>query len=168
MQVVVALICMLEPVMIVYVIVRMLVIVVMMPFIVVLGIVAMKFGLVRMAVEFVDGLLVNVLRTDSRGRLHDRVLDDLALNALAAAAAARVAVTRAAPVRAIFGFFLRLAMGALVGFDQRLTIGDRNLVVVRMNFAEGQKAVTVAAVLDEGRLQGRLDARDFGEINVAA
>ncbi|OIQ76202.1 hypothetical protein GALL_421240 [mine drainage metagenome] len=44
-------------------------------------------------------------------------------------------------------------MGAFVGFNQRLAIGDRNLVIVRMNFAEGEKAVTVAAVFDESRLQ---------------
>ena len=95
-------------------------------------------------------------------------LDDLALDALAVAAAARIAVARTAPAGAVFGFFLGLAMGAFVGFDQRLAIGDRNLVIVRMNFAEGEKAVTVAAVFDEGRLQRRLYARDLGEIDVAA
>ena len=52
--------------------------------------------------------------------------------------------------------------------DQRLTVGDRNLVVIRMNFRESQKPVAIAAVVDEGRLQRRLDAHDLGEINVAA
>ena len=50
-------------------------------------------------------------------------------------------------------FFLGLAVGALVGLDQRLTVGDRDLVIVRMNFAEGEEAVAVAAVFDEGCLQ---------------
>ena len=59
-------------------------------------------------------------------------------------------------------------MGAFVGFDQRLTIGDRDLIIVGMDFAEGQKAVTVAAIFDEGGLQRRLYARDLGEIDVAA
>jgi hypothetical protein len=59
-------------------------------------------------------------------------------------------------------------MGALVGFDQRLTVGDRNLIIVRVDFAEGEKAVAVAAVLDEGGLQRRFYARDLGEIDVAA
>jgi hypothetical protein len=104
-----------------------------------------------------------------RGRRRQaRMLDDVALDALATAATARVAVARTAPVGTVFGFFLGFAMGAFVGFDQRLTIGDRNLVIIRMNFAEGQKAVAVAAVLDEGRLQRRLYARDLGEIDVAA
>ena len=65
-------------------------------------------------------------------------------------------------------FFLGLAVGALVGLDQRLTIGDRDLVIVGMNFAEGEKTVTVAAIFDEGRLQRRFDPRDLGEINIAA
>jgi hypothetical protein len=77
-------------------------------------------------------------------------------------------VARTAPAGTVFGFLLGLAMGALVGLDQRLAIGDRDLVIVRMNFAEGEKAVTVAAVFDEGRLQGRFYARDLGEIDVAA
>jgi hypothetical protein len=64
--------------------------------------------------------------------------------------------------------FLGFAVGALVGLDQRLTVGDRDLIIVRMDFAEGEEAVTVAAVFDEGRLQRRFDARDLGEIDIAA
>jgi hypothetical protein len=37
-----------------------------------------------------------------------------------------------------------------------------------MNFAEGEKAVAVPAVVDEGGLQRRLDARHLGQIDVAA
>ena len=44
----------------------------------------------------------------------------------------------------------------------------RDLVIVRMDFVEGQEAVAVAAVLDEGRLQRRLNARHLGEIDIAA
>jgi hypothetical protein len=126
-----------------------------------------KFGVVRLGM-IVFGVAVAVVRLGGLRRTAACVLDDLALDALATAAAARVAVARTAPVGTIFGFFLGLAMGAFVGFDQRLTIGDRNLVIVRMDFAEGEKAVTVAAVLDEGSLQGRLYARDLGEIDIAA
>ncbi len=96
------------------------------------------------------------------------MLDDLALDALAIAAAARVAVARTAAIGAVLALLLGLAMGAFVRLDQGLAIGDRNLIIVRMNFAEGKKAVTVAAVLDEGRLQRRLYAGDLGEIDVAA
>ena len=96
-------------------------------------------------------------------------IDDLALHPLAIAAAARVAMPRAAVAAGpVFGFFFRLAMRAFVGFDQRLTVGDRNLVIIGVDFAEGQEAVAIAAIFDEGRLQRRLYASDFGEIDIAA
>lgn len=69
---------------------------------------------------------------------------------------------------AIFGLFFRFAMGPFVGLDQGLTIGNRNLVIIRMDFAERQKAMPVAAIFDEGSLQRRFDPRDLGEIDIAA
>ena len=51
--------------------------------------------------------------------------------------------------------------------EQGLTVGDRDLVVVGVNFSKGEEAVSVAAVIDEGRLKRRLHARDLGEINIA-
>ena len=50
---------------------------------------------------------------------------------------------------------------ALLGLDQRLPVGDRDLVVVGMDFRKGEEAVAVAAVIDERRLQRRLDPRDL-------
>ena len=97
------------------------------------------------------------------------VLDDLALDALAIAAAPGVAMAwAAAMVGAIFAFFLGLAMGAFIGLDQRLTVGNRDLVIVGMDFAEGQEAVAIAAIFDEGGLKRRFYAGDLGEIDVAA
>jgi len=149
-----------------------------MPVLVMIVLVIMMFGIfvavglggLSMIVfgELMDGMLIKIFRLARRRRLKARVLDDLALDALAIAATTRGAVARTPPVGTIFGFFLGLAVGALVGFDQRLTVGNRNLIIVRMNFAEGQKAVAVAAILDKGRLQRRLYARDLGEIDVAA
>ena len=72
------------------------------------------------------------------------------------AATAGVAVARAAAVAtvgAVLALFLGLAMGAFVGLDQRLSVGDRDLVIVGMDFAEGEEAVAVAAIFDERRLQ---------------
>jgi hypothetical protein len=94
-------------------------------------------------------------------------LDHGALDAVAMAATARIAVARAAAVGTVFGFFLGLAMGAFIGFDQRLTVGDRDLIIVGMDFAEGQEAVAVAAIFNEGRLQRRLYAGDLGEIDIS-
>jgi len=51
--------------------------------------------------------------------------------------------------------------------DQGFAVGDRDLVVVRMDFVESQETVTVAAVFDKRRLQRGFDPRDFGEIDVS-
>jgi hypothetical protein len=134
--------------------------------VVMLGLV--RVGMTVFVVQVFHGFVVFV-RGGGR-RLAARAFDDLALDALAIAAAARVAVARTATavVGAILGFFLGLAVGALVRLDQRLAIGDRNLVIIGMDFAEGQEAMAVAAIFDEGRLQRRLYARDLGEVDVAA
>ncbi|MGY4313216.1 hypothetical protein ACVWW1_002519 [Bradyrhizobium sp. JR3.5] len=114
----------------------------------------------------IDGMFVSL---GCRQRLRVAcTLDHLALDAVAMAAAAGIAMARPAAMAAVLVLFLGLTMGALVGFDQRLTIGDRDLIVVGMDFAEGQEAVPVAAILDEGSLQRRLYARNLGEVNVAA
>ncbi|MNS23586.1 hypothetical protein D3C72_554070 [compost metagenome] len=47
-------------------------------------------------------------------------------------------------------------------------VGDRDLVIIRVDFVEGQEAVTIAAVLDESRLEAGLYASDLGEVDVAA
>ena len=44
----------------------------------------------------------------------------------------------------------------------------RDLVVVGVDLVEGQEAVPVAAVFDEGRLQAGLYPGDLGEVDVAA
>jgi hypothetical protein len=72
------------------------------------------------------------------------------------------------PVLAVFDFLFRLALRTFLVLDQRLTVGDRDLVVIGMDFAEGQEAVAVAAVFDERGLQRRFDPCDFCEIDVAA
>ena len=63
---------------------------------------------------------------------------------------------------------LGVAMGALLLIDQRLPVGDRDLVVVGMDFAERQETMAVAAIVDEGGLERRFYPRDLGEVDVAA
>jgi hypothetical protein len=82
-----------------------------------------------------------------------RAFNDLALDTLAAIAAPGTAMTRTPAAGAIFVFFLGFAVRTLVGLDQGLTIGNRDLIVIGMDFAEGKETVTVAAVLNEGGLQ---------------
>ena len=50
---------------------------------------------------------------------------------------------------------------------QRLAIFLRNLVIVGVDFAEGQEAVAIAAIFDERRLQRRFDAGYLGQIDIA-
>ena len=74
----------------------------------------------------------------------------------------------AAMAPAAAGLFLRLAFDCGLGFaDQRFAIGDRDPVVVGMDFAERQEAMAVSAILDETGLQRGFYAGDFGEVDVA-
>jgi hypothetical protein len=161
-MVVTIVIVMMLMIMMLLVVCRMLVRIVLMMF--AMSLVRLRFELVMTAAVGVRSL--EVLRFGCR--LGAGALDDLAADAIATAAAARIAMARAAAVVAVLVLFLGLAMGALVGLDQRLTVGDRDLIVVGMDFAEGEKAVAVAAIFDERRLQRRLDAGNLGQIDVAA
>ena len=85
-------------------------------------------------------------------------------------ATAPASAATAIAVLAIFAIavFVVLFLGfGRFGTQQRLSIRDRNLVVVWMNFAEGEETVTVPAVFDEGSLKGRFDTRYAGEIDVS-
>jgi hypothetical protein len=82
---------------------------------------------------------------------------------VAAGGAAAMPMTAGAPIGLVVGGALR----ALLLVDQRLPIGDRNLIIVRMDFRECQEAMAVAAVIDECRLKGRLNARYLRQIDVA-
>ena len=62
----------------------------------------------------------------------------------------------------------RRFLGGVLGLfaQQRLAILLGDLVIIRVDLAERQEAVAIAAVIDERRLQRRLDARHLGEIDV--
>ena len=70
--------------------------------------------------------------------------------------------------RTPIGFVVGVALRALFFVDQGLPVGNRDLVIVGMDFAERKEAVTVAAVIDESGLQRRLDARHLRQIDVAS
>ena len=61
-------------------------------------------------------------------------------------------VVPAAPRPAV-GLIVGGTLGAPLFIDQCLPIGNGNLVVIRVDFAEGKEAVAVAAIIDEGGLQ---------------
>ena len=46
-------------------------------------------------------------------------------------------------------------------------IGDRNLVIVGVDFRKGEEALSVPAIFHEGRLQRRLHARYLGKVDIA-
>ena len=56
-----------------------------------------------------------------------------------------------------------LLFGGVLGFlaQQSFAIGLRNLIVIGVDFAEGEKAVAVAAIIDERRLERRFDPRNL-------
>lgn len=53
-------------------------------------------------------------------------------------------------------------------FQEGLTVGKRNLVVVRMDFRKSEKAVAVSTVIDEGRLKRGFNPRYLGKVDIAA
>ena len=57
----------------------------------------------------------------------------------------------------------RLFLGML-GFlaEQSLPILLRNLIIIGVDFGEGEETVPVAAIIDERRLKRRLDPRNLG------
>ena len=70
-------------------------------------------------------------------------------------------------IAALLLLLLFLALSFGVGFKQRLTVRNGDLVIIRVDFAEGQEAVAVAAIFHEGRLQRRLYAGYLCEIDIA-
>jgi hypothetical protein len=138
------------------------------------SIILMMLGIVRMHLAGIGAVVrmcIAFIRLGGLRGILGGAIDDAALNTIAMAAAARIAVTRPAAVAvggAVLALFLGLAVGAFVGLDQRLTVGHRDLIIVRMDFAERQEPMAIAAILDECRLQRRLYARNLGEIYVAA
>jgi hypothetical protein len=117
----------------------------------------------------VTGIGVEMMRCRFGGqRIGTGAVNDVALDALAIAAATRVAVTGAAAFgSAAFSLLFGFAMGALIGLNQGLTVSDRDLIIIRVDFAEGQKTMAVAAIFDEGGLQRRLNTRHLGQIDIA-
>ena len=96
--------------------------------------------------------------------------------AIAALLARRVLRPRLLPILLLGRLVVvLLAVGAgllgagflLLQRDQPFTVGDRDLVVVGMDLAEGEKPVPVAAIFDERRLQAGFDPDDLGEVDVA-
>ena len=72
------------------------------------------------------------------------------------------------PARALMTVFVPVFLVMTFGVRQQtFAVGDGDLIIVRVDFAEGQKAMTVAAIFDEGGLQRRFYARDLGEIDIS-
>jgi len=95
--------------------------------------------------------------------------DDVAADALALTTAAGIAVApAAAAMGAVLALFRGFAMGLFLGLDQRLPVGDRDLVVVGVDFAEGEETVAVAAIFDESGLERGFDPCDLGEVDIPA
>ena len=68
------------------------------------------------------------------------------------AARSRMVAVVAMPPRTAIDLVIGGALGALFLVDQGLPVGNRDLVVVGMDFAERQKTVAIAAVVDKSGL----------------
>ena len=69
----------------------------------------------------------------------------------------------------ILGGAQPLFLGGVLGFlaKQRFAIRLRDLIIIGVDFAEGEEAVAIAAIIDERRLERRFYPGDFGEIDIA-
>ena len=56
----------------------------------------------------------------------------------------------------------------MLGFlaKQRVAIGLWDLIIIGVDFAEGEEAVAVSAIIDERRLQRRFDPGHLGKIDI--
>jgi hypothetical protein len=77
--------------------------------------------------------------------------------------ATAIAVAAATATPALFFLFRILDILAHQGF----AVGDRDAIVIGMDFAEGQEAMAVAAILNKSGLQGRFDPGYLSEIDIA-
>jgi hypothetical protein len=148
---------------------------VIMAMIIVMGMIVIMLarGLVRGVFRVIVGLAVLRMAVIGQGGgciggFAIGVSNDFAADPIAMAAAAGIAVTGTAAVAAVLGLFLGFPMRLLLGLDQGLTVGDRNLVIVGMDFAEGQEAVAVAAIFDKGGLERGFYPRDLGKVDITA
>ncbi len=94
----------------------------------------------------------------------------VAASAMALAAIAiAVSVGAVAPARAP-AIVLVIVFGSLAGFflEQGQAVGDRYLVIIGVDFAEREKAVAIAAIIDEGSLKRGFYPRHLGQIDVPA
>ena len=72
--------------------------------------------------------------------------------------------------RLVFGLAAQsLFLGGMLRFlsQQRFAIGLGDLVIIGVDFAEGEEAVAVAAIVDERRLERRFDTGYLGEIDIS-
>src|SRR5690606_39013904 len=76
---------------------------------------------------------------------------------LVAVAAALAAVGRRGLRTVVLIFLAQVFLGLCL--QQGLTVGNGNLVVVGMNFAEGKETMAIAAIFDERGLERWFDAR---------
>ena len=64
------------------------------------------------------------------------------------------------------GLFILLSLRQGFLLEERLTVSDRDLVVVRMDLGKGQKAMAIPAIVDESGLERWFYAGDLGEIDI--
>src|ERR1700679_2910689 len=74
----------------------------------------------------------------------------------------------ASPASLAVGLFVRLSLRQGFLLEERLSVSDRYLIVIRMNLGESQEAVAIPAIVDESGLQRWFYAGDLGEIDITS
>src|SRR5881628_729763 len=69
----------------------------------------------------------------------------------------------------ILGIAQPLFLGGVLGFlaKQGFAVCFGNLIIIRVDFAEGKETVTVSAIVDERRLERRFYSGYLGKIDIA-
>src|SRR5262249_2135401 len=109
-------------------------------------------ALVRVGLD-IGGSIPGFVRGSLGVVLDEGVADRLASARFRMASSGRAPRGAAPHAGAPIGFSFRVAVGALLLVDQGLPIGNWNLVVIRVDFAERQKSMAVAAIVYERRLE---------------
>src|SRR5690606_21580427 len=111
--------------------------------------------------------LVRVILGRRLVRLVPRVVGSFPL--VGGAPAVSTAATAAAIASALLAFVLVVLGLSLLGLgaQQRLPVGHRDLIVVGMDFGEGQEAVPVAAIFDERGLKRPFHPRHAGQVDIS-
>ena len=122
-------------------------------------VVVMMFMVVGMIVRVIVGVVMFVIM---RVFLRLAFLMVRLMSGFSGLIALRLATLIARDLAAFFFFLMTLRFR-----HQAFAVGHRDLIIVGMDFSEGEETVTVPTVIDKGCLKRGLNPDHFGQVNIA-